>query len=184
MSQETHRQFETSGDEWLPFTFSGFNIACHTQAPLLIDQTFYLRKLGAIDTSSSFSYFRTIRMKVAWLANTRPDLQFEISQLVQITAARFKEDAAAHVKRLNSDILYARNKVAHLLFPKLGISNLRIVGYLDAAFANRSKAINRDASHGPLFLPKLLRLLVCSTIHLPFAAKLNTHYNVLFLCYF
>ena len=72
-----------------------------------------------------------MRRRLAWLANTRPDMQFEISQLAQV-----RNDAAAHLKNLNTIMRYAHDKVAHLLFPKLDLATIRIVGYSDSAFAN------------------------------------------------
>ena len=77
-----------------------------------------------------------MRMRLAWLTNTRPDLQFEISQLAQITLERFNEAARAHLKRLNNDIRYVKKNITHLKIPKLDENSVRIVGYSDAAFAN------------------------------------------------
>ena len=133
---KTHERFETTGDDNPPFTFAGFNISKRTDVPLAIDQIFYMKKLEELDLSSSFSDFRSMRMRLAWLANTRPDLQFEISQLAQITGRRFNDDARAHLKRLNAAIRYAHHNIAYLKFPKLDRSSLRIIGYSDAAFAN------------------------------------------------
>ena len=53
------------------------------------------------------------------LANTRPDLQFRISQLAQITADMFESDAHAPLERLNFAVRYAHKNVAHLKFPKI-----------------------------------------------------------------
>ena len=79
-----------------------------------------------------------MRMKVAWSANTRPDMQFEKSQLAQVTHDRFAQNAAAYLKRLNAVVRYAHNNVAHLLFPNLDMIIIRIVSYSDAGFANNS----------------------------------------------
>ena len=73
---------------------------------------------------------------MAWQANMRPDLQFEISQFVQDTADRFSKDAVAQIKRLNAAIRYTRNNVAHLPLPKLNLRSIRIVRYYEAAFDN------------------------------------------------
>ena len=133
---ETLKRFETSGDEHPPFTFAGFNIAKRTDVPYAIDQLFYLKKLEELDQSSSFNDFRSMRMRLAWLANTRPDLQFEISQLAQITGQRFSDNAPAHVQRLNAAIRYAINNIACIKFPQLDQSSVKLIGYSDAAFAN------------------------------------------------
>ena len=69
-----------------------------------MDQTVYVKRLEELDPSSNFSDFRSVRMRLAWLANTCPDLLIEIYQLAQITLERFNEGSAAHWKRLNSAI--------------------------------------------------------------------------------
>ena len=122
----THRRFETSGDDDLPVTFAGFEIARESDGSFTIDQTFYLKRLEQLDLSSTFENFRSLRMKVAWLANTRPDLQFEISQLAQVTQERFAKESKEFLKRLNSATRYAYDNVAHLKFQMLDQSSLRI----------------------------------------------------------
>ncbi len=67
-----------------------------------MDQIFYLKNLEELDLSVTFSQFRSIRMKVVWPTNTRPGMQFEISQLAQVILDRFNQDAKAHLKRLNN----------------------------------------------------------------------------------
>jgi len=160
--QITHRFFETSGDDSPPFTFAGFTVN-KTSTSLTIDQTFYLKKLECLESDSNFSDFRSMRMRIAWLANTRPDMQFEISQLAQVTEQRFREDAAAHLKMLNDLVRYAHNNVAHLPFPKLDVSSIRIVGYSDAAFAN-----NHDLSSQ---LGRIIMLIDDNGLAIPVAFK-------------
>ncbi len=83
LCKKTHERFETSGDEFPPFTFAGFNITSNYEVPYTIDQTFYIRQLEELDLSASYPDFRSMRMRLAWLSNTRPELQFEISQLAR-----------------------------------------------------------------------------------------------------
>ena len=141
--QQTHEKFERSGDQSLPLTFAGVSINRHQDGKLSMDQTFYLQKLECIESSSDFQSFRSMRMRVAWLANTRPDMQFEISQLAQVTKERFDADPMAHIKKLNNSIRYAHDNIAHLPFPKLDLRSVRIVGYSDAAFANNYDATSQ-----------------------------------------
>ena len=143
LCQKTHHRFETSGDDSLPLTFAGLTVSKKHEGFLTIDQTFYLQKLECIESTSTFANFRSMRMRVAWLANTRPDLQFEISRLAQVTEVIFKQDAAAHVKKLNFIVRYAHDNIAHLPFPKLDLRSIRIVGYSDAAFANNHDATSQ-----------------------------------------
>ena len=84
----THTKFKTSGDDELPLTYSGFHITRLTDSSLAVDQNFYLKSLEELSACSAFPEFRSMRMRLAWLSNTRPDLLFEISQLAQITLQR------------------------------------------------------------------------------------------------
>ena len=136
LCQKTHHSFEISGYDSLPLTFAGLTVSKRHEGFLSIDQTFYLGKLECLESTSSFSNFRSIRMRVAWIADTRPDLQFEISRLAEVTGGVFKQDATAHIKRLDTIVRYAHEIIASLPFPKLDLHSIRIVGYSDAAFAN------------------------------------------------
>ena len=134
----THEKFETSGDESLLITFVGFQISRNKHNLLSIRQTFCMRRLEELDPSLPFTDFRSMRMRLAWLANTRPDISFEISRLAQITLDRFNEGARAHWKRLNSAIRYAHDNMVNLKFPKIELNRVRIFGYSDTAFANNA----------------------------------------------
>ena len=93
----THRRFKTSDDDEL-LTFSGFNISKIGEEGLAIDQTFYLKNLEQLQLDATYEDFRSMRMKVARMTNTKPDMQFEISQLAQVTQERFDKDTKAHLK--------------------------------------------------------------------------------------
>ena len=101
--EPTHERFETGGDEELPITFAGINITEQNNI-LSMDQPFYVKLIEELDPSSSLADFRSMRMKLAWLANSGPDLLFEISELTQIVLERFNESARAHWKTLNAAI--------------------------------------------------------------------------------
>lgn len=77
-----------------------------------------------------------MRMIAAWLSNTRPGTQLEISQIAQVAQVRYEFDASEQIKRLNTVIRYAHNNVEHLKFPKIDRSSTRVVGYSDASFSN------------------------------------------------
>ena len=94
------------------------------------------KQLEHLDDSCSFSDFRSMRMRLAWVDNTRTDLQFEISQLAQVTQARFEYNSQAYVKMLNAVIQYSHDNAASLIFPKLDLNILRLVGFSHAAYAS------------------------------------------------
>lgn len=72
MCQIAHESFEMSCDESPPITFCGFQVSTHTNIPYPIDQDSVLWKLEEIDTESSFSSCRLLRIKVALLSDTWP----------------------------------------------------------------------------------------------------------------
>ena len=132
----THKRFEASGEKPLSFTFAGFNMHHSPDEPLSIHQAFHLKKLEEmVRQSSEFSDFRSMRMKIAWMSNTRPDLQLEISQLAQITQQHFDDNANVCIKKLNDAVRNASKNIASRLFPKLDKQTVPIFGYSDSALA-------------------------------------------------
>lgn len=134
--KETHKRFETSGAESTPPIFTVSTLTTQSDDLFIMNQTPYLKKLKNLETTCNFREFRPMRIKLAWLTNTRPDLQLEISQVAQVTVEIPTKDVATNVKRLNLAIRYTQNNAVHLLYPKLDLRSVRIVGYSDAAFAN------------------------------------------------
>ena len=134
--QVTHEKYEISGDESVPLVFAGFTLSRNSDGSFSIDQNQYRKQLEYLDKSSTFSEFRSMRMKLGWLANTRPDLQFEISQLGQITRDRFRNNARVCVKRLNAAVRYVIDNAASFKVRKLKRGGLRIVGFSDVSYAS------------------------------------------------
>ena len=84
-SKLTYDKFETSDAEELPLTFAGINIQQKPDDSYALDLLFYHRKLEHLPAAAEFSEFRSMRMKLAWMINTRPDIAIDISQLAQVT---------------------------------------------------------------------------------------------------
>lgn len=133
--QLPHEHFETSGGEEIPIIFAGFYKA-FINGTLSMGQAFYVKHLEELYTSSMFAVFRSTPMKLGWLANTRPDLLFEMSQLAQIALEKYNDNARACWKSLKTAIRYAHVNLRILKFIELDRQSVRIVGYSDAAFAN------------------------------------------------
>lgn len=142
ISAKTNERFEMKEDSALPSAFTGF-ILDKRAADLLIDQKSYLRKLEKLDEGATFGQFRSMRMRLAWLANSRPDCLFEINQLAQITEHMFKDRPNEMVRRLNKAIRYATENQVRLKIPKLDVESLRIVGFSDASFANNADLLTQ-----------------------------------------
>ena len=77
-----------------------------------------------------------MKMKLAWLSNSRPDCLPEIAQLVQITDEMFNKSASTIIRRLNRATKYAVENRIRLRIPKLEKSSIRVVGFSDSSFAN------------------------------------------------
>ena len=75
-------------------------------------------------------------MKLAWLANSRPDLLFEISQIAQITLDHFNDGARAHWKMLIAAIRYANVSWINLKFSKRDRGSNRMKGYSEVTSPN------------------------------------------------
>ena len=138
ISQRTRETFEMAEDKRLPCTFTGFSLHQDKKGNIIQDQHQYLRKLEQLPLDSTFSEFRSMRMCLAWLANTRPDCLFEISQLAQVTQEIFGTSKREVIKRLNKAVKYAVEHRVSIKIPRLNKRYLRILGFSDASFANNA----------------------------------------------
>ena len=75
-------------------------------------------------------------MRLAWLCNSRPDLQYELSQLAQVTQLRYDEEKKNIVRKINNSASYVLESPAQIKFPELNPESLRIVGYSEAGYAS------------------------------------------------
>ena len=94
-----------------------------------------MKKLRPLAEDAKFSEFASVRMKLSWLGNTRPDLCLEISQLAQVTHEAFKEERKTHVKRVNRVIKMAQENKYGLNIASLDKESLEVIGFSDASFA-------------------------------------------------
>ena len=133
---KTHTLFEMSKDRSVPYTFTGFSLNKNNEGEFVQSQREYLKKLECLPTNAPFSDFRSMRMRLAWLSNTRPDCLFEVSQLAQVTEARFKASPKAWIRRLNKAVKLALINPISLRVAKLDPNTIRVIGYSDASFAN------------------------------------------------
>jgi len=134
--RKTHASFEMGEEEPIPGPFTGFYLDKADDGSLLQHQRSYLKNLETLPIDADFAAFRSMRMKLAWLAHTRADCMFEISQLAQVTIERFEGERTASIRRLNKAIRYAVDNPLELRIPKLDMATLKVVGFADASFAN------------------------------------------------
>ena len=72
-------RFETSGNEDTPPTFAGININSTPEDSYAIYPLSYIDRPTQLRMDSTFKEFSSMRMRLAWLCNTRPDPLYEIS---------------------------------------------------------------------------------------------------------
>eukprot|EP00737_Agarophyton_chilense_P000247 gb/GEZJ01000282.1/.p1 GENE.gb/GEZJ01000282.1/~~gb/GEZJ01000282.1/.p1 ORF type:complete len:768 (+),score=79.54 gb/GEZJ01000282.1/:1785-4088(+) len=136
LAKKTHERFDMDTDKTLPCSFTGFSLKSSGDGEMEQDQHNYMRNLEHLGQDGSFSQFRSMRMKLAWLANTRPDCLFEISQLAQITEDRYLSSPREAVKRLNRAVKFAVDNRLSLRIRKLDRNSIRVIGFSDSSFAN------------------------------------------------
>lgn len=124
LSKKTNERFEMAEESKLPSEFTGFVIDRDKDNNIVIDQNAYLRQLECLPMDASFGHFRSMRMKLAWLSNSRPDCLFDISQLAQVTEERFNESKGGTIRRLNKAVKYVIDNRVRLKVPKLSRETL------------------------------------------------------------
>ena len=79
-----------------------------------------------------------MRMKLAWMVNTQPDIAADNSQLAQVTQEHYAGSQKSIIKRLTDTVKYASSHMLQTKYSQLHLESLRIVGYSDAALANNA----------------------------------------------
>lgn len=92
ISEPTRQKFEMKSDELLPTEFTGFIVGTLYDGSFYIDQSHYLRKLECLPLDASFSQFISMRMRLDWFANSRPECLLEISQLAQVNEEMYEKE--------------------------------------------------------------------------------------------
>ena len=55
-----------------------------------------MRKVELIPSNAEFSKIVSMKMKLAWLANTIPDKVLEISKIARVTQAMYERNTSTH----------------------------------------------------------------------------------------
>ena len=103
-SDATLKRYETTEDQHAPLKLNGMHIT-ESDSMYHIDQDLYMGKIEQILFNAKLSRFISMRIKLACLENTIPDIGYEISQTVQATRAMYEMDKIKHCKGLNIAIL-------------------------------------------------------------------------------
>lgn len=136
ISQRTAKRFSMGEDVVLPCDFSGFRLDFDENGDVTQTQRGYLKQLEPLPLDATYVQFRSMHMKLTWLANTRPDLMFEISQLAQVTEEVFNNYQESTIRRLNKTTKFAMDNPIRLKFSKLNLDSMRVVCFSNSSFVN------------------------------------------------
>ena len=99
----------------------------------------YVKCLKILLKDCTFSDFRSLGYKLAWITHTRPELSCAVNMAAQVTEKTFSLD---DIKELNRVVVHIRKTPSQkLTYVKLDKDSLRIKVYADSSFAN-----NKDNS--------------------------------------
>jgi len=98
--RRTNERFDMAEDEEPPCTFTGFRLHKGKDGDLELEQKEYVEKLKPVPEDGTWKDFSSARMKLVWLANSRPDCTYEVAQLAQVTFAQFTEKRHEIIKRV------------------------------------------------------------------------------------
>ena len=87
-SNATLERSETTGNQQEPFSFALMHIN-ESDNVYHIDQDLHMNKIEQIPSDAEFSKFPSMRMKLAWLPYTGPDIAPEISQIARVTRSKY-----------------------------------------------------------------------------------------------
>ena len=136
LAKKTSMKFEMAENCSIPCNFVGFRLQKRKDDTFELSQEEYVRKLRPMPTDVTYSDFASLRMKLTWLAHSRPDCMFEVSQMTQVTRECFEENQRDVVNPVNRTVRYVQETPACIRFPKHREDNLHVLGLSDASFAS------------------------------------------------
>ena len=123
--------------DWSKFNFVGTHVSTETYGidrVLTITQPQHMTEIRSIPVGTTFTEFRSIRARIAWLSHSRPDVSCSINRSAQVTDSTF---GAGSIKELNKAIKYVLStRNIGLSYPKLDTNSLHLRTYAEASFAS------------------------------------------------
>ena len=174
-------KFVVKSEDAVKFKYLGLDFKQSSQY-IMLNQDLYVPKQdylpvheGLLDaplSSHAKTMIRQANGKLNWIATqTRPDLSFDISECNLL----IKKDRVECFRQVNKHIKKAKKEKSQVVIPNLGCSSeLSIIGYSDASFANLDDGgsqggyiifvVGKNGKHFPLhWQSKRIRRVVKST---------------------
>ena len=136
ISESIERKFQCRDREFDKIQFSGVNIETYNDG-FCIHQERYIHTIETLPKDVNFAHYSSLRAKLMWLIQTRPDIACAVAQSTQVTETRFNVDPHTHRKLLNSVVRHLhKTSEQRLMYPKLDKESLRLQTYSDASYSN------------------------------------------------
>lgn len=129
---EMERKFDIKQPEQDNFEYTG--IQCDTSNPRLrrLSQYHYISRLQALKKYDSFTTFRSMRARLAWVTHTRPDITCAVFKAAQITSGHHNSGCNLFLNRILRYL--KRTPQISLQFHKLDLHSIQLRVYSDASF--------------------------------------------------
>jgi hypothetical protein len=131
----TKENFDVKDPVAPPMTFTGMQIGKSEDGVSTISQVEYLSRRTQLPSSASWVQYRSIKAKLAWATNSRPDICCAISMCAQVTEQAFTRQSVNEVNKITRYL--KRTPDVQLRYPALDSGSLRLLIYADASFNNR-----------------------------------------------
>ena len=134
--KKTEERFQCKNMDYDNLQFAGVEVQSKDSG-FEVHQKSYLTKLPTLDKNSTFKEFRSLRAKLPWLVNSRPDIACAVAQSTQLTEGIFEKDQERLIKSLNSIVRHLQKTFGLTLkCPKLDVNSLSLFVYSDSSYAN------------------------------------------------
>lgn len=110
----------------------------------IIHQAQNTSKLKPVSEDAGYSHFRSLRAKLAWCMNLRPDIFCAIALLFQITEKTFAEQKTELIRSTNSIVTHLSNNTKTVLkYPKIDNNLLSLQIYSDASYISNNDKLSQ-----------------------------------------
>ncbi len=141
LCKKTEKKFKCKERDWDNLQFAGVEIETK-ESGFEVHQKRYIQKITELSHDATYADFRSLRAKLAWTNNSRPDISCSVALLTQVTEDVFNTDRSTYVKKINAIVKHLKtNPDVTLKYPKLDKESLQLTVYSDASFAT-----NKDLS--------------------------------------
>ena len=132
-TRQTLADFESKEPSFRTFTFTGLQVSQDDTEKTLCQEE-YIKCITILKDSESFDTFHSMRDKLAWVANTRPDISCAISMASTVRNDTFGPASIKELNRISLRLKYTSD--LSLKFPQLDLDSLRLTVSCDASFNN------------------------------------------------